>query len=244
MNLRAWAPRVAPWLIALAAIALVLIVRAAVVPAPLDRFAAAPSVAGDPPGTRAFTGALFVPRGGPTRIGFASPGPATLTVEGLAAPIAGRGVRTERVVLSRGAVAIRFAAPPGARLVWHPAGRTGDPEYVPASSLAPQPPRAARFDHPGAARGDALAAWLVVLIVIATALWSGRAALVALPRDALWWRRRCSRWRRSRGCGTSARPARPGTRTPTGRPGATTSRTWCAATSTTPPGGGTTSTRR
>ncbi len=178
-------PRALPWLIALVAIAAVLIARAALVPAPLERLASAPSQPGDPPGTRAYVGALHVPRGGPTRIGFVSPGPAVLTVEGLALPVLGRGVRTERVVLSRGAVAIRFAAPPGARLVWHPAGRTGDPEYVPASSLSPRPPREARFDHPGTARGDALAAWLVLLIVIATALWSWRAALRALPRDAL-----------------------------------------------------------
>ncbi|MBK7071525.1 MAG: glycosyltransferase family 39 protein [Myxococcales bacterium] len=178
-------PRALPWLIALVAIAAVLIARAALVPAPLERLAVAPSQPGDPPGTRAYVGALHVPRGGPTRVGFVSPGPAVLTVEGLALPVIGRGVRTERVVLSRGAVAIRFAAPPGARLVWHPAGRTGDPEYVPASSLSPRPPREARFDHPGTARGDALAAWLVLLIVIATALWSWRAALRALPRDAL-----------------------------------------------------------
>jgi len=178
-------PRALPWLIALVAIAAVLIARAALVPAPLERLAVAPSQPGDPPGTRAYVGALHVPRGGPTRVGFVSPGPAVLTVEGLALPVIGRGVRTERVVLARGAVAIRFAAPPGARLVWHPAGRTGDPEYVPASSLSPRPPREARFDHPGTARGDALAAWLVLLIVIATALWSWRAALRALPRDAL-----------------------------------------------------------
>lgn len=185
MSWRAWAPRVTPWLIALAAIAIVLAVRAATVSAPLDRLAAAPSQPGDPPGTRAYVGALHVPRGGPTRLGFASAGPAALTVEGMPTPITGRGVRTERVVLSRGAVALRFAAPPGARLVWHPAGRTGDPEYVPASSLSPRPPLEARFDHPGTARGDALAAWLIVLIVIAAALWTGRAALLALPRDAL-----------------------------------------------------------
>jgi 4-amino-4-deoxy-L-arabinose transferase-like glycosyltransferase len=57
-------------------------------------------------------------------------------------------------------------------------------QYVPASSLSPRPPRERASITRHRAR-DARAAGRVVLIVLAPALGRGRAALVALPRDAL-----------------------------------------------------------
>ncbi len=175
-------PRTTPWLVALAAALVVLSLHAALVTPPLARLAPSAREASDPPGTRARAGTLWMPRGGPARLGFVSPGPARLTVEGFP-PITGTGVVTPRLLVSAGPLAMRFAAPPGARLVWHPPGRTGDPEYVPASSLDPAPPALARFSRPGTAWGDAAAAWALVLIAIGTALYTRRAALRAVPRS-------------------------------------------------------------
>jgi len=176
--------RAAPWAIAVLLVGLVLGLRPLWSPDPLDNLAASPAQSGDPPGTSAHTGSLHLARGGPFVLGFSSPGPAVLAIDGQRL-ITGRGVSTARIVLDAGAVGFRFAAPPGAKLVWHPPGRRGDPEYVPASSLSPSPPASARFDHPGTARGDAVAAWLLVAIVVGLALWLSRKHLAAQPRELL-----------------------------------------------------------
>lgn len=182
--------RAAPWLVAAALVAVVLAGRAAWSPDPLERLAPAPAQPGDPPGTQAYLGSLHLPRGGPYVIGFWSPRlapgtpPARLAIDGQRL-VTGRGLVVQRMVLPAGAVTLRFAAPPDARLIWHPPGRRGDPEYVPASSLSPDPAARARFDRPGAARADALAAWLIVLIAIATIGWVRRDRLLAMRRDVL-----------------------------------------------------------
>ncbi|HVV86550.1 MAG TPA: hypothetical protein VHE35_26010, partial [Kofleriaceae bacterium] len=82
---RSAARRAAPWLIALAAIAIVLAVRARVATAPLARLAPGAAQAGDPPG-RVWTGSLALPRGGPYMLGFQSPGPALLELTGDVVP--------------------------------------------------------------------------------------------------------------------------------------------------------------
>ncbi len=183
---RARLAALAPWAIAAALVAIVLVVRALVVLDPLEQLAASPAQSGDPPGTTAHAGSLHLPRGGPFIVGFSSPRPAILAIDGQRL-ITGRGVVTARIGFQPGAVGLRFAAPPGARLVWHPPGRRGDPEYVPASSLSPDPPATARFDQPGTARGDAIAAWLVVAIAAGLALWLLRRRLGLTPRSVLWW---------------------------------------------------------
>jgi 4-amino-4-deoxy-L-arabinose transferase-like glycosyltransferase len=190
MTGRAMAVRAA---IAVVLSVLVLVVRAAWVTPPLAQLRVDASVPSDPPGTLARVGGLHLPRGGPYVLGFAAQGVAELTVDGQR-PLRGRGVVTTRVVLPAGAVGLRFAAPPGARLIWHPPGRRGDPEYVPASSLAPTVAAAATRSNPGTARGDALAAWAIVAIVVG-AIGLGRRARPALPPAApidgpARWRRR------------------------------------------------------
>ncbi len=190
--LRSRLRRAAPWLIAAAAIALVVLgVRACSMATGLG-----PTVAseGDPPGTQAWHGSLALPRGGPYVIGFDSPGPARLELTGDAVPagprfvVTGRGVTTRRVLLvpspNVAAVGVRFAAPPGARLLWLPPGRRGEPEYILNGALEPTPPAKAQeeFDHPDRSIADAAGATAIVVIVLALAAWLLRHRVRALPR--------------------------------------------------------------
>ena len=130
-----------------------------------------------------------------------------------------------------GPLAIRFAAPPGARLVWSPVGRRGEPEYVPASSLSPDHPTARRSSaRAGAAPLDGLIALALLLTLVGSAA-RARAPAARAPcrarRGSRW--ARCSSSRLRRALDRSRRAsARPGTRTSTGRPAATTSPT-CSA---------------
>ncbi|MDB4963123.1 MAG: 4-amino-4-deoxy-L-arabinose transferase and related glycosyltransferase of family-like protein [Myxococcales bacterium] len=140
----------------------------------------APAVS-DPPGAIAQAGSLAIARGGPVIIGFLSEQPAELTVAGRV--LRGAGVVKERVVVPAGPIAIRFAAPPGARLVWSPVGRRGDPEYVPTSSVSPEDPDRATFDGAGAAVGDGLIALCLLLTLVATILMLARHRLAKVPRE-------------------------------------------------------------
>lgn len=169
--------------IPVALIAVLLAVRAWLHVAPLDRLAIAAGDAKDPAGTVARAGSIYIARGGPVIIGFYSERPARLSFAGR--ELAGTGVVKERIIVPRGAQAIRFAAPGGAVLVWNPVGRRGDPEYVSPSSLSPAPPDAAVFDAPGVARLDGAIALAVLVIVIATLCMLARARLAAVPR-AVW----------------------------------------------------------
>ena len=202
--------RAAPWLIAAVAIAAVLIARAVLVTPPLARLLPMPSAAEDPAGTRAWIGSLAVPRGGPYLIGFQSPGPARLAISGGDLPpdgpivMTGQGVVTRRVVAGvytardltpddpawlaatpATAISLRFAAPPGARLLWLPPGRRGEPEYVPASALSPVPSAQAHFDGPDRSRADAVASLAIVVIMLALAGWLVRGRVRDLPRAIL-----------------------------------------------------------
>ncbi len=184
MSARAHVRLLAPWAVALAVAVAALVARAACSPMPLERLAPAATAATDPAGTRARAGSLHLPRGGPYVLGVQSPGPAVLEV-GPHRLVARAGVTSGRFLLDAGAAPLRLAAPPGARLVWHPPGRRGDLEYVPASSLSPHPPERARFTHPGAARADAAAVWAIVLAFAAAALYALRARLAAIPGAVL-----------------------------------------------------------
>ncbi|HEY1811188.1 MAG TPA: glycosyltransferase family 39 protein, partial [Kofleriaceae bacterium] len=156
---------------AIVAIAIVVAVRALVATAPLDRLSRAPD------GTR--TGYLAIARGGPVIVGFESPSPAKLSVGDHV--VAGNGLVKDRVILPTGPIAIAFSAPDGARLVWSPVGRRGDPEYVPASSLGASPDALGN----GAAIGDGICAALCFCIVIAALCLLAQRRLRALPRS--WW---------------------------------------------------------
>jgi 4-amino-4-deoxy-L-arabinose transferase-like glycosyltransferase len=159
---------------ALAAIVALLGVRRAVAVDPLARLRA------DETGRH---GSWWFPRGGPYILGYESPAPAELVVDGQRVAI-GPGRQAQRVVFAAGAHAVTFRGPREARLLWHPPGRRGALEYVPASSLAPEPPETARFGGgAGASRGDAAIATGIVLVLVAAGL------LLARPRWRSWRRR-------------------------------------------------------
>jgi 4-amino-4-deoxy-L-arabinose transferase-like glycosyltransferase len=156
------------------------VVRAWLHVAPLDRLAVAAAEPADPPGLTARAGSIFVARGGPVILGFQSEGDARLTFAGH--ELHGRGLIKDRIVVPHGAAAIRFAAPPGARLVWSPVGRRGDPEYVPASSLSPEPTASAVFDAPGTAPLDGAIALGLIATLVAALCVLARRRLAAVPR--------------------------------------------------------------
>ena len=145
----------------------------------------APAAAIDPrdPDDHVLTGSLSIARGGPSVIGFLSPGPARLLVG--TREVVGRGLQTQWMVLPAGPIAIRFSAPPTARLMWSPVGRRGDPEYVSASSLSPESPERAEFSHPGTAILDGVIALAILTILIAAACFAARRRLAAVSR-ATW----------------------------------------------------------
>jgi 4-amino-4-deoxy-L-arabinose transferase-like glycosyltransferase len=150
---------------------------------PLARLAPVAAQVGDPPSSLARAGSIAVTRGGPIIIGFHSEREAHLAFAGR--ELRGAGLVKERILVPHGATAIRFAAPPGARLVWSPVGRRGDPEYVPASSLSPESPERARFEAPGTARLDGVIALGLLATVVATLCVLARRRLAAVPR-ATW----------------------------------------------------------
>ncbi|MEO7096476.1 MAG: glycosyltransferase family 39 protein, partial [Polyangiales bacterium] len=159
-------------------------VRACIHTEPLAQLRAAGPEAGDPPNAPPLTGSVYVARGGPLIIGFQSPTLARLSVNGR--ELRGSGVVKERILVPVGPLAIRFAAPPGARLVWSPVGRRGDPEYLPASSISPEPPATATFSGgAGAARSDGAIALALLLVLVGSLLMLARARLAKVPR-AMW----------------------------------------------------------
>ncbi len=157
--------------------------RACVHTDPRDRLRVVAAQPDDPPGTVAQEGSLAVVRGGPVILGFQSTGRARLSVGGR--ELRGTGVVKERIVVPAGALAIRFAAPADARLVWSPVGRRGDPEYVPTSSVSPELPPRATFASPGAARFDGVIALLLLLTLVASILVLARTRLARVPRS-MW----------------------------------------------------------
>ena len=158
---------------------------------PLDQLVLTPPDLRDPPGTIARTGSLAITRGGPVVIGAQSDTPFRLTIgtnevrPSLEALRQRNGVFTQRFVIPAGTIALRFAAAGNARLVWSPVGRRGDPEYLGASSLSPEPPERATFDAPGTARSDGLIALAMLAVVVATACMLARRRLARVPR-ATW----------------------------------------------------------
>ena len=112
-----------------------------------------------------FSGSWWFPRGGPYILGFDSPGPASLEIDGETI-LSGAGEQQIRRIYPPGVHAVTFEAPEGARLLWHPPGRRGALEYVPASSLSPLPPELATFTAPGSDIGPALVATAILLVLV------------------------------------------------------------------------------
>jgi 4-amino-4-deoxy-L-arabinose transferase-like glycosyltransferase len=156
--------------------ALLVAVRAIATTAPMDHLAVVP-------GGDARTGSLAITRGGPVIIGFEAAAPARLTVGDH--EIAGRGTQHDRIVLPEGPVAIRLTG--DARLLWHPVGRRGDEslEYVPASSLSPEPPERATFSGAGTSLLDGVISLALLAVIAATACMLARRRLRAV-RPAMW----------------------------------------------------------
>jgi hypothetical protein len=129
----------------------------------LDRLAHAPQ------GAR--TGSWHLPRGGPYIFGFESPGPAQLWVGGRLVA-SGQGEVSSRVIFPAGVQPVRFVGPQGARLLWHPPGRRGALEYLPPSSVSPEPPERATFGAgAGAWRLEAAAVTAILLVIVTAALF-------------------------------------------------------------------------
>ena len=160
--------------------ALLLVLRAWLHVEPLDRLTVVAAEPADPPGATARAGSLYIARGGPVIVGYQSPGEARLWFAGN--EMHGSGIVRARVLLSQGAAPLRFAGPPGARLLWDPVGRRGDPEYVPASSLSPEPPASAAFDGPGTSPLDGIVAAGLFATLIASLCVLARRRLAAVPR--------------------------------------------------------------
>jgi 4-amino-4-deoxy-L-arabinose transferase-like glycosyltransferase len=183
---------------AIALVVALLALRACLHTPPLANLERLPTEAADPrdpPGTVVYQGSLHIARGGPVIVGFQTQQPARLVVgtgdlvrgdASAAKELVGRGLVKDRIILMAGPVAIRFAAPPGARLVWSPVGRRGDPEYVPASSLSPLLPERAQFSPwAGAAPLDGVIALGLLAVIAITALVLARRRLRLVPRE-LW----------------------------------------------------------
>jgi 4-amino-4-deoxy-L-arabinose transferase-like glycosyltransferase len=113
-----------------------------------------------------FTGRIHLPRDG--RYVFGCQCDATLTV-------AGKTVRAGQdgrpVDLFAGTADFAVKAPRGARLLWHPPGRRGPLEYLPAAQLAPDPP--------GGVSLDGAIAVAIVVVVVALAVFLARHRLRA-----------------------------------------------------------------
>jgi 4-amino-4-deoxy-L-arabinose transferase-like glycosyltransferase len=178
--------------IPIALIVILLALRGCLTTHPLENLARSDANPRDPQGTVAYTGSLHIARGGPVIVGFQSDRPARLLVgssdptQQIAKDLVGKGLVKERIVLPAGTVAIRFAASPGARLVWSPVGRRGDPEYVPPSSLSPEPPERAEFGRWAGARPlDGVIAAAILLVLIGTCLMLVRERLRKVPRT-IW----------------------------------------------------------
>jgi 4-amino-4-deoxy-L-arabinose transferase-like glycosyltransferase len=180
-------------LAAVLAIGTLLAVRNAVVTAPLERLARS-----ERDGQVVYEGSWHFPRGGPYILGYEAPAAARLTIDGQVVA-RGAGQQSARRVYEPGVYAVRFEVPAGAsgpgsevRLLWHPPGRRGPLEYVPASSLASGPPGGAPAQAEfgrwaGAAPVDGLVSGLCALILVALSSYLARGVIAAADRGALRW---------------------------------------------------------
>lgn len=123
-------------------------------------------------------GSWWFPRGGPYILGVSGDGELEIDGEPLALVPREPGARLVRRIYQAGAHRVRARLAPSAHLVWSPPGRRGPPEYVPASSLAPEAPERARF---GALRGLFWLEGALVLVLIA-----GLGGLLLWPLVLRW----------------------------------------------------------
>jgi 4-amino-4-deoxy-L-arabinose transferase-like glycosyltransferase len=152
--------------IAVAAIVALLVLRAALYVSPWDRLHA--------DGAGAHAGSIELPR--PGRYVFGNQGPAAMRIRVGGQPVALRadrdlaGVWSGSIDLDAGVATFEVEAPAGGRLLWHPPGRRGPLEYLPASALDPGSTWA------GARPLDGLVALGIVLVL------AGLAGFLLWPR--------------------------------------------------------------
>src|SRR5262249_29727796 len=111
-------------------------------------------------------------------VGFQSDAPARLVIAGK--ELTGRGLIKDRLVLPAGPTPIHVAGGADLRLMWSPVGRRGDPEHVPASSLAPSGEPFPSWA--GAAPLDGVIALAVLLVIVGTLCVLARQRLRAVER--------------------------------------------------------------
>lgn len=153
------------------------VLRSAVVEAPLDRL----TQAGE--GTVEYTGSWHFPRGGPYVLGFESREPTKLYI-GDRLILQGKGLKTKRIVYQPGDYAVRIESPGWVRLVWHPPGRRGPVEYVPASSLA-RSTDSPTFERPGTSWGDGFCVLVIIVSLLGCILYLARESLRRCDRSVL-----------------------------------------------------------
>ncbi len=180
------------------AIATLLAVRNAVVTAPLERLTRS-----EQGGQVVYEGRWRFPRGGPYVLGYEAPAAARLAIDGQTVA-RGTGQQSARRVYEAGVYTVRFEVPAGSqgvtRLLWHPPGRRGPLEYVPASSLAPRGPDGQADGQPGAAAAheefgrwagaapvDGLISGLIALVLVGLCLYLARGVIARADRGALRW---------------------------------------------------------
>jgi 4-amino-4-deoxy-L-arabinose transferase-like glycosyltransferase len=140
-----------------------------------------------------YTGSLHLPRPGRYVFGCRCDEPITIDVDGRRLKVAedrAAGKRGASIDLDAGVAAFAVDAPQGARLLWHPPGRRGPLEDLPASSLSPAPPEAASFSAwAGAAPVDGAVALAILAALAGCALYLGAprlgAAIAADRRRAI-----------------------------------------------------------
>jgi 4-amino-4-deoxy-L-arabinose transferase-like glycosyltransferase len=163
--------------VAAVVIAAALAVRAWAVPTPLERLRHV--------GGGMYEGSWYFPRGGPYILGYE--GGHGLWIDGQRLPVrpspGDPATVSARRVYPAGVYAVRFAAGDRGRLLWHPPGRRGPLEYVPASSLAPEPPDQARVSRwAGASPADGALASLIAVALLAWLAFALRRSLAAVDR--------------------------------------------------------------
>jgi 4-amino-4-deoxy-L-arabinose transferase-like glycosyltransferase len=164
--------------VTLAFVVLLLVLRAASTAAPEEVLRSESTAEGT-----SYSGSWHFPRGGPYVLGFEAEGPARLFIDGKLA-VQGQGQQAKRLVYQAGNYALRVETEGDFRLLWHPPGRRGPLEYVPASSLSPES-EAAHFERPGTSIGDGLYAAAIVFALLLCIAYLNRKALAECDRVLL-----------------------------------------------------------
>ncbi len=134
-------------------------------------------------GTLQYSGTWYFPRGGPYVLGFEAEREAKLFIDD-ALVASARGQKLERVVYQAGVHTVRVETDGAFRLLWHPPGRRGPPEYVPASSLSPDP-TTTHFPGAGRSLADGLYALAILAVLLALCAYLCRESFARIDRHML-----------------------------------------------------------